>query len=113
MPTFIVQGKFSQPAIKGMLQTPEDRSESVSRLMERLGGSLLQYYMTTGEYDWMVISEAPDAETAVAACIAAAGGGGVTDLKTILAWSGADAKAIFEKAGGAARSFKSAGQPAS
>ena len=113
MPTFIVQGKFSQPANKGMLQTPEDRSESVSRLMEGLGAKLLSYYMTTGEYDWMVISEAPDADTVLAGCIAAAGGGGVTDLKTIVAWSGAEAKAIFEKAGGAARSFKSAGQSVS
>jgi uncharacterized protein with GYD domain len=113
MPTFIVQGKFSQPAIKGMLQTPEDHSESVSRLIEGLGGKLLQYYMTTGEYDWMVISEAPNADTVLAACIAAASGGGVTDLKTVSAWSGPEAKAIFEKAGNAARSFKSAGQPAS
>ena len=113
MPLYIAQGRFTRDAVKGMLQTPEDRTESVARLFESLGGRLISWYMTTGEYDWMVISEAPDAESSMAAGVAAMGGGGVTDVKTCLALDGPAAKAVFARAQEAARNFKSAGQAGS
>ena len=113
MPLYIAQGRFTRDAVKGMLQTPESRTESVARLFEMVGGRLISWYMTTGDYDWIVIVEAPSPEVTVAAAIAATGGGGVGDIKTMMAFDGAEAMALFEKAQDAARRFKSAGQPAS
>lgn len=110
MPTFIAQGRFTKDAVKGMLQTPEDRAEPVARLFEGLGAKLVSWYMTTGENDWLLVVEAPSQETVVQAAIVAAGGGGVTDIKTCAAFTGAEAKAMFEKANRVASSFKSAGQ---
>jgi uncharacterized protein with GYD domain len=110
MPIFISQGRYSQEAMHGMVQTPEDRKEAVSKLFEAAGGRLLSYYVTFGEYDWLVISEVPDAESASAAIIAAAAGGGVTDMKTTLAMTTAEAKQAFQRAGELAKSFKSAGK---
>ena len=60
MPIFISQGRYSQDAIRGMVKTPEDRAEAVSKLIEAAGGRLLSYYVTFGEYDWLLVTEAPD-----------------------------------------------------
>lgn len=112
MPTYIAQGKFTRDAVRGMLQTPEDRTQPVAKLFESLGGRLISWYMTTGEYHWLLIAEAPNHEVAMAAAVAATGGGGVEDIKTFMALSGPEAMSIFQKAHDAARGFKSAGQPA-
>jgi uncharacterized protein with GYD domain len=108
MPLFITQGRFTQDAVKGMLAKPEDRSEAVSQLFAKSGGKLLAYYMTFGEYDFLIVSEGPQEGAATSAIIAAASGG-VTDLKTTLAMSSAEMKNAFVKAGPIAASFKGAG----
>ena len=108
MPLFITQGRYTQDAIKGMLAKPEDRSEVISQLFAKSGGKLLSYYLTFGDYDFLIVSEGPY-EGVAASVIVAAAGGGVTDLKTTLAMSSSDMKAAFAKAGPIAASFKSAG----
>ena len=58
MPLFITQGRYTQDAVKGMLAKPEDRAEPVSQLFAKSGGKLLAYYMTFGEYDFLVVLRA-------------------------------------------------------
>lgn len=108
MPLFITQGRFTQDAIRGMMAKPEDRAESVGQLFAKGGGKLVSYYMTFGDYDFMIISEGPYEGVATTAIVAAAGGG-VTNLKTTLAMSSGEMKNAFAKAGPLAASFKSAG----
>jgi uncharacterized protein with GYD domain len=98
MPIFITQGRYTQPAITGMIASPEDRAEAVKKIITAAGGKLLSYYMTFGEYDFLTIAEAPDERAMLAALAVAAAGGGVTDLKTSIAVSSADMKAALEKA---------------
>ncbi len=112
MPTFIAQGRFTRDAVRGMTKTPEDRTEAVSALFDSLGGKMISWYLTTGEYDWFIVAEAPSQDVVVAASIIATGGGGVSDIKTSAAWTGPEAKAIFKKAQKAAAGFKSAGMVA-
>ena len=89
MPIFISQGRYSRDAIKGMIANPEDRAEAASKLFEAAGGKLLAYYVTLGEYDWLIVSEFPDHQSVSAAILAAAASGGVTDQKTTLAMTSA------------------------
>jgi uncharacterized protein with GYD domain len=91
-----------------MLGKPEDRAETVGQLFAKSGGKLLAYYMTFGDYDFLIISEGPYEGVATSVIVAAAGGG-VTDLKTTLAMSSAEMKNAFAKAGPVAASFRSAG----
>ena len=110
MPIFITQGRYTQSAMKGMVGKPEDRAEPTRQLFERAGGRLLSYYITFGEYDFLVIAEAPN-ETAMLGVLATVGaGGGVSDLKTTLAVTSAQAKEAFAAAGKSASKFRSAGQ---
>jgi uncharacterized protein with GYD domain len=110
MPLFIMQGRFTQDALKGMLAKPEDRAEQVSQLAAKLGGKLVAYYFTFGEYDFLVVTDGPTIEGAAIAAIVAAAGGGVTDVKTTVAMTSAEMKDAFAKAGPIAASFRSAGK---
>jgi uncharacterized protein with GYD domain len=109
MPTYITQGRYTRDAMKGMLVRPEDRADAVARLLAKVGGRLIGYYMTFGEYDFLVIAEAPNDVQMAAALIAAGSGGGVTDLKTSLALTSIEAQGAFAAASDIAPGFKSAG----
>ncbi|MBL6928936.1 MAG: GYD domain-containing protein [Rhodospirillales bacterium] len=109
MGIFITQGNYTEKAVKGMIDKPDDRARAVSGLMESVGAKLLHYYVTTGEYDFMVISEGDSLKNMVAALMIAGSTGGVTNLKTIQALSSLDAKAAMEKAKTARTGFRPAG----
>ena len=66
MPIYICQGRYSREAIQGMIKSPEDRTEAVSKLAQSVGGKLLSYYVTFGEMDFLLIVEGPN-EQAMAA----------------------------------------------
>jgi len=109
MPIFITQGRYTREAIKGMIVKPEDRADAVGRLISKAGGRLIGYYLTFGEYDFLCIAEAPGETQMAAALLAAASGGGVTDLHTTLAMTSVEAKGAFAAASDIAPGFKSAG----
>ncbi len=109
MPIYITQGRYTRDAIKGMLVKPEDRAEAVSRLLSKVGGRLVGYYVTFGDYDFLAIAEAPDNTQMAAALLAAGSGVGVTDLKTTVAMTSIEAKGAFAAASDLAPGFKSAG----
>lgn len=109
MPTYITQGRYTRDAIKGMVVKPEDRAEAVSRLLSKAGGRLVGHYLTFGEYDFLMIAEAPG-ETQMAAVLLAAGSsGGVTDLRTTLAMTSIEAKGAFASASDLVPAFRSPG----
>jgi uncharacterized protein with GYD domain len=108
MPVFITQRRFTQDAMKGMPGRPEDRAEAVRQLLEKSGGKLIGYYMTFGEYNFLIVSEGPDNMMAVPFIVAAAAGG-VTDLKTERSMTSDEMKAAFGKAGQIGGDFHSAG----
>ncbi|HXZ22251.1 MAG TPA: GYD domain-containing protein [Pseudolabrys sp.] len=109
MPIYITQGRYTRDAIQGMIVKPEDRADAVSRLLSKIGGRLLGYYLTFGEYDFLTIAEAPNDIQMAAALLAAGKGGGVTDLRTTVALTSVEAKGAFAAAADLAPSFKSAG----
>ncbi len=109
MGIFITQGNYTEKAMKGMIDNPEDRTAAVAGLMESVGAKLIQYYVTTGEYDFMAISEGDNLADVVAGLMIAGSTGGVTNLKTIEALTTQDAKAAMEKANAARSVFQPAG----
>jgi uncharacterized protein with GYD domain len=109
MPIFISQGRYTRDAIRGMTAKPEDRSRAAAKLLREAGGKLLSYYITFGEYDFLLLAEAPNEIAIASAVLAAAGTGGVTDLRTTLALTPADAMKAFEGARTLAQSFQAAG----
>ena len=99
MPIFIVQGRYSRDAVKAMLAKPEDRAQAVAKVAEAAGGKMLSYYVTFGEDDFHVTFELPSAKEAAALALTVAASGGVTDTRTTLAMTTAEAKEAFTAAG--------------
>ena len=110
MPLFITRGNYTRDAINGMIAKPEDRTEAVGQLLASVGGKLHGLYMTFGEYDFLLIGEAPSEQEVLAALLVAAGSGGVTNLNTTLAVRTSDMKGAFTKAGALSGKFRAAGR---
>ncbi len=105
----ITRGRFTQSGVTGLVEMPEDREIAVRKLVEASGAKLIGYYLTTGDSDFMVISEGPDAESVVAVTMAAAAAGSITDVATARAWTGAEFKAVQEKASKIAGAYRAPG----
>jgi uncharacterized protein with GYD domain len=71
----VTRGRFTHDYLKGMLAAPEDREAAVRKLIEAAGGKVISFYVTTGETDFLLISEANEAEAIIASLMAAAAGG--------------------------------------
>jgi uncharacterized protein with GYD domain len=112
MTIFITQARFTKDGLKGMVASPEDRAEVVGRLIGEVGGKLMSYYMTSGDYDVLLIFEAASYQDVVPALVVAAAGGGVADLKTVTALKSSDMKSAFTKAGSIALSYRPPAVPA-
>jgi uncharacterized protein with GYD domain len=110
MPIYISRGRFTSDAVKGMVGKPENRKEAVSKLFESVGGKLIEWYLTFGRHDWLVIGEFPNDRAAAAAVLAAAAGGSLSDVETTPAMTSEDAHATFVSAAKAAKTFRSAGR---
>ena len=106
----VTRGCFTSNYAKGLVSAPEDREPAVRKLIEGAGGKLLNFYFTTGDSDFMVISEANEAESIIAALLAAVASGSIADVKTARAWTGAEFKAIAEKASKAAANYRAPGK---
>ena len=104
MAILITQARLAKDRLKGMIAAPEDASEAVSRLITQVGGKLIAYYLTSGDYDVLLIFEAPSYEDAVPALIVAAAENGVADLKTMMALTSSEMKEALVKAGSSATS---------
>ena len=110
MTIYITQGRYTDQAIKGMIAKPEDRKQAVSALIEAAGGKLLDYYVTFGEFDFLVISEADDDVDMAAGLLTAAASGGVSDLNTKIAMRTTDAMKAMEKSKQLVEKFRAAGK---
>src|SRR5262244_651217 len=95
MPIYITQGRYTRDAIKGMIVKPEDRAEAVARLLSKVGGRLLGYYLTFGEYDFLTIAEVPNDVQMAAVLLAAGSGRGVTGLRTTVALTSVESQGCF------------------
>jgi uncharacterized protein with GYD domain len=92
-----------------MLAAPEDRESAVRKLIEAAGGKVLSFYVTT-ETDFLLISEANEAEAIIASLMAAAAAGTISDVSTGRAWTGAEFKAIMERASKASKAYRPPGK---
>ena len=108
MPLYMSQVSYTSDAWAAMTQNPEDRSEVFGKLTEAIGGRLLSWYYTFGEYDVLVIYEAPDESTAAAIVLAATSSGHLSSVKTTVLLSAEQGVETMRKAGEA--TYRAPGQ---
>ena len=110
MPIYITRGRYSAESIRNLVANPEDRLPAVRNLVEAAGAKLLNFYVTLGHYDFLLIAEAPSAKEASAFALAAAASGSVTDTETTEAFTTSEARQVFAGASKAAEKYKLPGK---
>ena len=65
MPTYITLIKFTEKGVADIKHGPDRLAAAKQRARER-GGEIKAYYLTMGQYDAVLISEAPNDQTIVA-----------------------------------------------
>ena len=110
MVRLVTRGRFTHDYAKGLVAAPEDREPAVRKLIEGAGGKVVSFYFTTGDTDFMLISEANESESIIAALLAVAASGAISHLTTARAWTGAEFKVVAEKASKAASLYRAPGK---
>jgi uncharacterized protein with GYD domain len=97
MPTYVSLINWTDQGIRAFKDTV-DRAEAGQQLAGSFGGSLKEIYWTIGPYDIVVVSEAPDDETATAFALALSAQGNVRTT-TMRAFGAEEMRGIVAKAG--------------
>ena len=106
----VTRGRFTHAYVKALLGAPEDREPAVRKLIEGAGGKVISFYMTTGDTDFLLISEANEAEAVIAALMAASAAGMISNVATVRAGTGAEFKSIAERGSKAAGAYRPPGK---
>ncbi len=64
MPTYVCLMNLTEQGIKNIKEGPQ-RLEAATKQIEAMGGRLIAFYMTMGQYDYVAIAEAPSDEVAL------------------------------------------------
>jgi uncharacterized protein with GYD domain len=74
MPTYITLIRYTQQGVEKIKDSPT-RLEAAKQSVRAMGGELKAFFLVMGRYDAVVISEAPDDETATRFALATAARG--------------------------------------
>jgi uncharacterized protein with GYD domain len=101
MPYYLLQAAYTPDAWLALAHEPEDRIEAIRPVVDRLGGRVIQGFLSFGEYDIIAIVEMPDAISAAAFSMASSGGGAVRVRNTTPLLTMDEARQAMRLAGGA------------
>jgi uncharacterized protein with GYD domain len=88
MALFMYQASYTAKSMAAQLQDPHDPMEAIGPTLEDLGATILVAAFPFGEYDVLVVYEAPDDMTAASVAMAISAAGEVTSGKTTRLLSG-------------------------
>ena len=88
MPLFMYQASYTAKSMAEQLKEPQDPVETIRPALEDLGATIVVAGFPFGDYDLMVVYEAPDDMTAASVAMAVAAAGEVKSGKTTRLLSG-------------------------
>ena len=88
MTLYMYQASYTAKSMAAQLLDPRDPMEVISPTLEELGAKLVVAGFPFGEYDLLVVYEAPDDMTAASVAMAVAAAGEVKSAKTTRLLSG-------------------------
>ena len=95
MATYISLCSFTDQGIRSVKDTTK-RADAVKEAAQKFGANMTQIYWTLGKYDLVVITEAPDDESATAFALGIASAGNVR-MQTLRAFSKDEMNVILGK----------------
>jgi uncharacterized protein with GYD domain len=88
MALYMYQASYTAKSMAAQLKLPEDPVEAIRSALEDVGAELVVTGFPFGEYDVLVVYEAPDDVTAASVAMAVAAAGEVKSAKTTRLLSG-------------------------
>jgi len=88
MTLYMYQASYTAKSMAAQLQDPHDPVETIRPTLEDLGARILVAGFPFGEYDLLIVYEAPDDMTAASVAMAVAAAGEVKSAKTTRLLSG-------------------------
>ena len=83
MSVFISLGVYSQKGADGIINGTSDRREAMEKLVGSVGGKLIDYHITRGQYDFVMITEVDSFEAMAACALKAKASGTLTEAITL------------------------------
>jgi uncharacterized protein with GYD domain len=100
MALYMYQASYTAESIAAQIKEPQDRIETVRPALEAMGVKFLAGGYPFGEYDVLVVMEAPDDTTMASVALAIAARGAVKSAKTTRLLSGQEWIESLRKAQG-------------
>ena len=107
MPFYLFQWRYKDPAIKAMMETPQDRPAELRKAVEAFGGRLHQFFFAFGEYDGVSIVEFPNNESCAACAVTLTGAGANTTLRTTVLLTANEGQAAMLRASSVSHGYRS------
>jgi uncharacterized protein with GYD domain len=101
MPRYMVQFAYTSEAWAAMTKNPQNRAEGLSAMVKSLGGQVIDLYYCFGDYDGVVLMEAPDDLAATAIVLASVAPGHIKANKTTRLMTVDETMQAMRKAGNA------------
>jgi uncharacterized protein with GYD domain len=92
METYIILGNYTQDGVAKIKESPA-RVEAARKAVEAAGGKFQAWYLTMGRYDFVAITQAPDAKSA-AGVLLAIGAQGSVRTETLRAFTEDEFKGV-------------------
>ena len=92
METYIILGKYTEKGAANVKDGPA-RTQAARKAVEAAGGKWLGWYLTMGQFDFIVIVQAPNAQVAASVLLATAAQGNVS-TQTMRAFTEEEFKGI-------------------
>lgn len=93
MPTYITLARWTQQGGEKIKESPS-RLDAFKKLVKAEGGEVKAFYMVTGQYDMVIVSEAPN-DDAIAKVALATGSKGNVKTETLRAFTEAEYRKII------------------
>ncbi len=80
----MTQFSYTADGWRALVRNPQDRTRSFEELFRRMGGRLAEHFLCFGEYDSLLIAEAPNETVMTSVLLAVISDGHVKDMRTTL-----------------------------
>jgi uncharacterized protein with GYD domain len=105
MTFYLTRGKVSQDTMDALVQKPQDRLITMTRVLHDIGGRLHYYFFCFGDYDIVLIYELSDNVSAAALAMALTASGSVTEVDTTVLLTMEEAIGAMKVAGEATGAY--------
>jgi len=94
MATYIIMANYTQKGIESIKQGP-DRLEASRVAFQAMGAEIKAFYLTTGEFDMVIVAEVPD-DITLAKLVLSTGSRGAVRTKTLRAYTESEYRQIID-----------------